>query len=130
MRSRINEKPKRCKWCGRQMHRKRYGQSQTLESMNVWKRRRFCSLSCANSRKDVGRQGWLWRARQHRGPECEGCGRDGRLHVHHVDGDMTNLRAENLQTLCVSCHKFLHDTGQRLGLMVPGRLASPVLLKA
>lgn len=123
---RIKEKAKRCKWCGHQMHRKRYGEK--LESMSVWKKRKFCSLSCANSRKDVGRQGWLSRARKLRGPACDGCQRATRLQVHHADGNMTNLKPENLQTLCITCHKFLHDTAKRLGLTVPGKLASPVLL--
>ena len=44
-----------------------------------------------------------------------------------ADKDITNLTPENLQTLCTRCHRFLHATAKRLGMTVPGKLASPVL---
>jgi 5-methylcytosine-specific restriction protein A len=43
---------------------------------------------------------------------CQECGRretaNRRLEVHHADGDATNNAPENLQALCVSCHKDRH----------------------
>lgn len=41
---------------------------------------------------------------------CEKCSKkDCRLEVHHIDGNhYTNNEPENLQTLCVSCHKKAH----------------------
>jgi 5-methylcytosine-specific restriction endonuclease McrA len=47
---------------------------------------------------------------------CRRCGvteaqerRQGRaLHVHHIDGDVTNNDPLNLETICRRCHKALH----------------------
>ncbi len=37
---------------------------------------------------------------------CNRCGTpDGRLEVHHINGDRANSKFENLERLCVSCHK-------------------------
>jgi hypothetical protein len=37
---------------------------------------------------------------------CELCGKtEGRLEMDHIDGDRSNNEPENLQLLCVSCHK-------------------------
>jgi len=33
---------------------------------------------------------------------------DGRVEVHHEDGDRENNSPENLEALCVSCHKKVH----------------------
>ena len=44
------------------------------------------------------------------GEKCELCGKTrGKLHVHHLDENPTNNSPENLQTLCVSCHRLLHS---------------------
>jgi len=34
---------------------------------------------------------------------------DGRLEVHHLDGDRTNNNQENLITLCTECHHRIHE---------------------
>ncbi len=40
---------------------------------------------------------------------CEQCGgQHDRLETHHIDGDRTNNEPENLENLCVSCHKKKH----------------------
>jgi len=121
---RKNERQRKCQTCGKAMLRRRFGAR--LEDMSRFKARKFCSLRCANIRKNPGRQGRLWRARQMKGKHCEACGILKRLQVHHTDGNITNLSPKNLQTLCIWCHRFVHHTAQRLGRTVPGKLASPV----
>lgn len=103
---RVLEQSKTCGWCGRKMLRKRYGKQ--LEDLTVFKRRKFCSLSCANSRKEVGYSGHSRRARKHLRESCEICGGKKMLAAHHMDKDRTNNLPENIQTLCVICHAKLH----------------------
>lgn len=44
------------------------------------------------------------------GTACEMCGRTKcKLHVHHRDRNPENNSLENLQTLCVSCHRLSHS---------------------
>lgn len=124
---RVQEQPKACLTCGKEMKRKKF--TDRLEDMAIFRKRKFCSLRCANTRDDVGRQGWLWRARQLRKMECEACGWTKRLQAHHRDGNIRNISPANIQTLCIHCHKFLHDTAKRHGRMVPGSMASPALLR-
>ncbi|MCB2181422.1 MAG: hypothetical protein KQH63_05320 [Desulfobulbaceae bacterium] len=45
----MNKKPKFCECCGIKLSRKRYGNR--LESTTAFKKRRFCTISCANTRK-------------------------------------------------------------------------------
>lgn len=117
---------KKCQHCGRVMSRKRFA-SGRHEDYAIWMRRKFCCLSCANHRQKLTKHGYSWRARKHLKLECAACGLNSRLQAHHRDGDITNNQAENIQTLCLNCHKFLHDTAQRLGATAPGSMASPVL---
>jgi hypothetical protein len=117
---RVAEATKCCAKCGQTMSRRRYGGR--LEDLSVFQRRKFCSLSCANSKAEVGKQGNLWRARKHAKPSCEACGERRSLHVHHVNQVQSDNRPENLQTLCKWCHNFLHATAKRLGLSVAGRM--------
>lgn len=39
---------------------------------------------------------------------CRECAKQGRIvparHVDHIDGNVNNMRRENLQPLCASCH--------------------------
>ncbi len=67
--------------------------------------------------------GYSLRARKHLKKNCEACEDKTRLQGHHKDGDRSNNKRENIQTLCIYCHKFLHDTMKRRGLKVPGGLS-------
>lgn len=97
-----------------------------LEDAGVFRRRRYCSLTCANSKPVVGKQGNHWRARKHRKAACETCGWTKSLHVHHCDGIPANNDRANLQTLCTHCHNFWHALLDRHGLPIAGRM--PALL--
>lgn len=108
----VNEQSKPCESCGCQMRRKRFGGR--LEDLGVFRRRKFCSLSCANTRQTVGYHGNSWRARQHLKTNCEVCGSDYLLAAHHKDENRDNNTPENIETLCVSCHtKHHHGTLSR-----------------
>ena len=55
------------------------------------------------------------------GNKCEKCGwgkenqhtHSVPLEVHHIDGDCTNNREENLQLLCPNCHSLTENFGSR-----------------
>jgi len=99
---------KLCDRCGSMMTRKRYGKR--LEDAGVFRKRRFCSLSCANKRGNWGSSS----AARHRASQkfrrdyCEECGQKDHLHVHHVDENHHNNDPSNLKTLCPRCHKLAH----------------------
>jgi len=59
------------------MQRKRY--HGRLEDLSAFQKRRFCSLSCANTRTDLTKHGYSWRARKHLKATCEACGHPRRL---------------------------------------------------
>ncbi len=112
--------PKPCERCGTLFDRKMI--NGRLEDAGVFRRRKYCSLTCANSRHAVGWQTYHWRARKHRKEACEACGRTVALHVHHCDGNPQNNDPANLQTLCTHCHNFWHATLSRLGRPIAGRM--------
>jgi hypothetical protein len=105
-RTAVQVQPKPCATCGTTMLRKRF--SGVLEDLATFRRRRFCSLSCANTRPTVGYHGNSWRARKHLKANCEVCGSDYMLAAHHKDEDRNNNTPENIQTLCVKCHAHIH----------------------
>ena len=119
---RVYEASKPCEACGAPMSRKRYGGQ--LEDLTVFSKRRFCSLSCANTKQVLTKHGYSWRARKHLKGSCECCGERRQLQAHHVDQDKANNSPENIQTLCKWCHNFLHATAKRLGIAIAGRMAS------
>ncbi len=41
-------------------------------------------------------------------PQCEQCGNDNYLMVHHKDKDKLNNAEDNLEVLCFDCHKIHH----------------------
>ena len=106
----------RCSMCGVRLQRKRF--NGRLEDYGAFKKRRFCSLSCANSRTKGGlsRKAFHAQARKYRKTACECCGGKARLQVHHINEDWTDNRPTNLQTLCVFCHQFWHATHRRHGV--------------
>src|SRR5580704_9617442 len=112
--------PKPCERCGVLMERKRF--NGRLEDASVFRRRRFCSLTCANSRDDVTRGAQHLRARKLLGTACAACGAPTSLVAHHVDQDPANNAPENVQTLCKQCHDFWHSTQKRRGWPIAGRM--------
>jgi hypothetical protein len=114
------ESEKCCECCGAVMLRKRY--RGRLEDMSAYERRRFCSLTCANTRTDLTKHGFSWRARKHLTAACEACGHPFRLQAHHMNQDIRDNRPENIQTLCKHCHDFWHTTAKRRGKTVAGRM--------
>lgn len=119
-RPRKSDPKKSCAQCGVPLVRQMIGDR--LEDRGVFLRRRFCSLTCANSRAVVKRGTHLWRARKFRATACEACGLTRSLQVHHVNGVQSENTQENTQTLCTHCHKFWHDTLKRHGLPIAGRM--------
>src|SRR5262245_9588805 len=112
---------KPCENCGIPMSRKRYGKH--LEDLTAFNKRKFCSLSCANTRRVLTKHGYSWRARKHLKISCEACGERRQLQAHHVDQNKANNEPSNIQTLCKWCHNFLHSTAKRLGLTMAGKMA-------
>lgn len=120
-RPRAAEPEKYCERCGIRMERNLFGGR--LEDLGVFKRRKFCSLHCANTKdRPEHWETYHWRARKHRKLLCEACGSTDNLHAHHVDGNPKNNDSSNIQTLCTFCHGFLHATAKRHGWTQPGRL--------
>jgi 5-methylcytosine-specific restriction endonuclease McrA len=97
---------KTCATCGLRLERKRF--NGRLEDRAVFARRRHCSRRCGNTRPIVTLAALRKRAAKFRKAACEMCGATSGLHAHHKDGDETHNTAENIQTLCGSCHLKLH----------------------
>ena len=121
--------PRQCEHCSALLERRR-NDAGRLEGFRGFMRRRFCSLSCANSRSKGGtsRKASHYHARKQRAECCEACGTNKRLDVHHVNEDWRDNSPTNLQTLCVFCHAFWHAMHRRLGATPTQRmprLASP-----
>ena len=118
-----------CETCGTQLIRRRH-ESGRLEGHRDFMRRRFCSLSCANSRSKGGesRNAYLYHARKYLKEECECCGAKSELHAHHINTDWKDNRAENIQTLCVFCHQFWHAMHIRHGVLPTQPMPSLVFL--
>ena len=112
---------KRCEQCGIPFSRQRFGVR--LEDLTAFLKRRFCSLSCANTRKTLTKHGYSWRARKHLKRSCEACGERRQLQAHHVDQNNANNEPQNIQTLCKWCHNFLHATAKRIGAPIAGKMA-------
>lgn len=119
---RKQEPKKYCMTCGALLTRKRY--ANRLEDYGAFLRRKYCSLSCANTRPEKTPDGWRWTARKSCGPACEACGSKSKLHVHHRNQDIKDNSPKNLQTLCGSCHAKHHHSIRRRGQMVHGKAVS------
>lgn len=118
---RKSEPKKSCKHCGILLTRKTF--NGRLEDMGTFRRRKYCSLTCANSKKTrLTKHGYSWRARKHLKEACEACGQTTSLIAHHIDQDITNNAAKNIQTLCKHCHDFWHSTAKRRGRAIAKRM--------
>ena len=120
MMPRKQEPEKYCEMCGKRLTRKRY--NGTLEDFMAFSRRKYCSLTCANTRKKPTAAGMRWRAEQLRKPYCEICGTQSRLHAHHINGNIAINTPENIQTLCFDCHMAHHRWCRKHGRTVPGKM--------
>ena len=120
-RPRTKDQTKFCQHCGIQLLRKTF--NGRLEDATAFQRRKFCSLTCANSKRvRLTKHGYSWRARKHLKPACEACGQATSLHAHHLDQDNSNNAPENIQTLCKPCHDFWHSTAKRHGRFPAGKM--------
>ena len=103
------------------MSRKRFGDR--LEDLSAFRRRAFCSLTCANSKRGpLTKHGYSWRARKHLKSACEACSQETSLIAHHLDQRASNNVPSNIQTLCKHCHDFWHATQKRRGRPIAGRM--------
>ena len=116
---RTQEPEKYCETCWKKLFRRRY--SGRLEDLTAFQKRKYCSLTCANTKKTVTEAGYRWRAKQLRKDSCEICGERSRLHAHHIDGNITHNWQQNIQTLCFDCHMAHHLLCRRLGRTEPGK---------
>lgn len=57
---------------------------------------------------------------------CKNCGKEGRLEIHHRDGNRRNNEDENLIAICPSCHKKIHY--REFGRMKRGEKGYPSAL--
>lgn len=110
-----------CHQCGKPLTQKRFA-SGVLESPSVLKRRKYCNRDCMAKAmlKEKCKSLSHSRMKAHKLilKNCEICGGQGRLHVHHKDLQCTNNKKSNLMTLCPSCHRRIHspnytETGQQ-----------------
>lgn len=108
--------PRQCETCTITLERNRTPAGR-LEGFRDFMRRRFCSLSCANSRNKGGdtRNAYLHHARKMLKEACECCGATEQRQAHHVNMNWRDNSQKNVQTLCLFCHHFWHAMHIRLG---------------
>lgn len=129
MKIRSNRKPdkiKYCEFCGNLMKRKR-SKSGVLESNLHFGRRKFCDRECmkkaftlrvdtasteSNSRKNARLRMEYFIGHS----ECQKCGSERNLDVHHIDENPFNNELENLKLLCRSCHIKEHRSGRKCSI--------------
>lgn len=112
---------KYCRYCNKLLTRKRY--NGRLEDLNVFKKRLYCDYICMRKDKiniSINNASWSNSHTTARNinklfinvAQCEMCGKDGKLDVHHKDGNYQNNKISNLQILCRSCHNKVHRGGR------------------
>lgn len=47
-----------------------------------------------------------------KGEECELCGASAPIVAHHINGDRSDNRLENLMPVCRSCHRSIHHDSE------------------
>ena len=109
---------KSCEFCGTAFQRRRMP-SGRLEDLGVFRRRRFCSISCSVSMQHATEPPTAAASRKRAQKiilgSCEACGLTVNLSIHHVDGNPMNNADANIQTLCLHCHNFWHAMLKRTG---------------
>jgi len=110
MRAKHEVPTKYCLNCGAAMSRKRYNGQ--LEDRARFLQRKYCDPACAGMsfrKESVSLPGLYKRAIKFRASACQTCGSTEKgLGIHHIDRNPANNSAENLLTLCASCHTRLH----------------------
>jgi len=108
---------KYCKYCGKQLHRKRF--NGRLEDLSVFKNRKYCDRECMKKAfLKVGDKYNQTFSNAHTTARkinnlilhkdfCEICGSKNNLDIHHKDGNWQNNNLDNLICLCRSCHTKL-----------------------
>ena len=109
--------PKYCKFCGKEIVRKRFGTR--LESVKSYMSRTYCDRMCMrkaylkmddaaqskrNGRQTAQRINELILQKN----KCEVCGSKNNLDVHHKDENPSNNNPSNLLVVCRSCHMKIH----------------------
>lgn len=111
-----------CNYCGKKLERKRFGKR--LEDFNVFKKRKYCNRMCMRmGMLKIGSYNQEYRVAHQTAKnimklqpiekKCSICGKDGKLDVHHKDGDYKNNNLDNLTYLCRSCHTKQHRIKQK-----------------
>ena len=114
----IKQINKYCEYCGKKLERKRY--NWRLEDFGVFNRRKYCNKDCMRKafikvgiNDNQSYSNAHCTARHINGEilqidKCQICGKDGKLDVHHIDGNYQNNTIGNLMILCRSCHMKIH----------------------
>ncbi len=125
----VDTPEKTCERCGEVFGRARGKTGKNagrLEERRVFLKRRYCSNACrleaAVENMNRARQPKRPHYRDHLVGECEACGTTDELHGHHVDGNHSNDKPENIQTLCAICHGFWHRLIGRSQSRIKGRM--------
>lgn len=66
------------------------------------------------ARRTIEQAGKVWK--------CERCGSSKKLQVHHIDRNPHNNSLDNLEILCLSCHKAEHP--ERLNFSIPSEVTA------
>lgn len=80
-----------------------------------YERARFCKRSCANNRQSWWNKhstGYKTIALQHHRHECQICGFDKVVAIHHIDENKQNNSPDNLIPLCPNHHEMYHSKWQ------------------
>ena len=103
-----------CRVCEKQLTRKRYP-SGSLESLRDFGARWYCNLDCSGEARAVTTKTFRENAKARIAArkltpkiQCERCGSNRYLHVHHRDGNPQNNAALNRMVLCSGCHQKEH----------------------
>ena len=108
-----------CAYCKKPMERKRLKNGE-LQSWLHYNKQKYCDRECmkkAFAAKPKTGKSWMVlhkHARQLKPyGNCEICGSDINVDVHHKDGNPENNDLSNLQRVCRSCHVKIHRPAKK-----------------